>query len=456
MFFEGIRSERQLIETASLNLAHRWYLGYALDEELPDHSSLTRIRQRLGVDVFQRFFEQIVDLCQEAGLVWGRELYFDATKVEANAGSRRSSPASTTKPQPTWPTVRGRTVPGRVHRTPIPSLASQGSCRCRSTRAVPPPAIHRGGCWRSGGSTRSALPRRLPAHQRLPGQPHRSRCLPDVGLGRDPPRLPRPLRRRRREAPHHPGRPGDAGRRHGEPGHAGPAVAGLLPAEDLAAPGDRRCQVRHHREHRGHRGRRHPRLLSPDRLRAPDRLLRPGRVHLRSRARRVPLPAGASPAPLFDEAHRGRGGLPWRGAICNACPVKAKCTTSDHGRKVQRSFYIDYLEKVRGYHATEAYKKAIRKRQVWVEPLFAEAKEWHGLRRLRLRGLHERQHPGAADRGRTEPEALAGRNRVGAASCPLWEPPGPSGGARAALGRLRVITDLTGDLGTRSWIWSSQ
>src|SRR4051794_418165 len=48
MFFEGIRSERQLIETASLNLAHRWYLSYALDEDLPDHSSLTRIRQRLG------------------------------------------------------------------------------------------------------------------------------------------------------------------------------------------------------------------------------------------------------------------------------------------------------------------------------------------------------------------------------------------------------------------------
>ena len=86
MFFEGIRSERKLIETANLNLAHRWYLGYPLDEDLPDHSSLTRIRQRLGVDIFQRFFEKVVDLCQEAGLVWGRELYFDATKVEANAG----------------------------------------------------------------------------------------------------------------------------------------------------------------------------------------------------------------------------------------------------------------------------------------------------------------------------------------------------------------------------------
>jgi transposase len=86
LFFEGIRSERQFIATASLNLAHRWYLGYALDEDLPDHSSLTRIRQRLGIDIFQRFFEKIVDLCQEAGLVWGRELYFDAKKVEANAG----------------------------------------------------------------------------------------------------------------------------------------------------------------------------------------------------------------------------------------------------------------------------------------------------------------------------------------------------------------------------------
>jgi hypothetical protein len=86
MFFEGLRSERKLIETASLNLAHRWYLGYALDEELPDHSSLTRIRQRLAIDIFQRFFDKMVDLCQDAGLVWGHELYFDATKVEANAG----------------------------------------------------------------------------------------------------------------------------------------------------------------------------------------------------------------------------------------------------------------------------------------------------------------------------------------------------------------------------------
>ena len=48
-----------------------------------------------------------------------------------------------------------------------------------------------------------------------------------------------------------------------------------------------------------------------------------------------------------------------------------------------------YLDRVRGYHVTEPYAKAMRKRKVWVEPLFAEAKDWHGLRRFRLRGLEK-------------------------------------------------------------------
>src|SRR5260370_22167723 len=79
------RSERQLMRHAEDRLSVRWYVGYNLDEPLPDHSSLTRIRTRYGVEVFLRFFEQIVEQCQQAGLVWGKELYIDATKVEANA-----------------------------------------------------------------------------------------------------------------------------------------------------------------------------------------------------------------------------------------------------------------------------------------------------------------------------------------------------------------------------------
>jgi hypothetical protein len=58
---------------------------YDLNEPLPDHSSLTRIRSRYGLAVFRRFFEAIVEQCCQAKLVWGRELYVDATKVNANA-----------------------------------------------------------------------------------------------------------------------------------------------------------------------------------------------------------------------------------------------------------------------------------------------------------------------------------------------------------------------------------
>src|SRR5512142_624847 len=79
MFFEGIRSERQLMRHAADRLSVRWYLGYDLNEPLPDHSSLTRIRERYGVDIFRRFFEAIVEQCQQAGLGWGRELYLDGT-----------------------------------------------------------------------------------------------------------------------------------------------------------------------------------------------------------------------------------------------------------------------------------------------------------------------------------------------------------------------------------------
>ncbi len=70
-------------------------------------------------------------------------------------------------------------------------------------------------------------------------------------------------------------------------------------------------------------------------------------------------------------------------------PVRSKHSVPevDHGRLVHRSFHANYLERVKNYHQTPAYQKAMRKRKVWVEPLFAEAKDCHGLRRFRLRLL---------------------------------------------------------------------
>ena len=65
---------------------------------------------------------------------------------------------------------------------------------------------------------------------------------------------------------------------------------------------------------------------------------------------------------------------------CNACPLQAQCSTSVRGRTLKCGFAETYPEKVQAHHAAEADKRATCTRQVWVEPLFAEAMDWHGLR----------------------------------------------------------------------------
>ncbi len=82
----GIRSERQLCEQVRDNLAYRWFCHLPLDEGVPDHSSLTRIRDRLGEEVFETVFCAIVALCQKKGLVNEEcRVMTDATLIPANA-----------------------------------------------------------------------------------------------------------------------------------------------------------------------------------------------------------------------------------------------------------------------------------------------------------------------------------------------------------------------------------
>ncbi len=110
LFFEGLRSERQLMRVVAVRLSLRWYLGYDLTEVLPDHSSLTRIRERYGVVVFRRFFEAVVEQCIAANLVWGKELYIDSCRgqcvdrLTATTVCRRSAPC---------PALRGEEQRGR-------------------------------------------------------------------------------------------------------------------------------------------------------------------------------------------------------------------------------------------------------------------------------------------------------------------------------------------------------
>lgn len=83
-YFQGIVHDRKLMREAQVNLAIRWFAGFRLDETLPDHSSLTKIRQRWGADKFKKIFQNIVKMCIDAGLVNCETVHIDSTLIRAD------------------------------------------------------------------------------------------------------------------------------------------------------------------------------------------------------------------------------------------------------------------------------------------------------------------------------------------------------------------------------------
>jgi transposase len=84
-YLYGITSERRLVQEIDLHLDYRWFVGYDLDEAIPDHSVLSKARKRFGPTVSQAFFTEVVRQCDRAGLIRGDKVYVDSTLVAANA-----------------------------------------------------------------------------------------------------------------------------------------------------------------------------------------------------------------------------------------------------------------------------------------------------------------------------------------------------------------------------------
>lgn len=83
-FLVGIAHDRKLMREAAVNLAIRWFCGFGLTERLPDHSSLTRIRQRWGEERFRRIFERTVEACVSAKIAKGEVVHIDASLIRAD------------------------------------------------------------------------------------------------------------------------------------------------------------------------------------------------------------------------------------------------------------------------------------------------------------------------------------------------------------------------------------
>jgi transposase len=385
LFFEGLRSERELVRVAGDRLSVRWYLGYDLDEELPDHSSLTRIRKRYGLAVFRRFFEAIVEQCREAGLVWGKELYFDATQVKANASLDSIAPRFAVEAH-LGELFTDEESAGESGRQPI-------------ELPVPITEAEREQLAQANEDRHDWLARDGAPDRTIIRDGYRRRSDFEASTT-DPDAALMALKKGGLHFGYHDHYAVDGGKAR-------------IILEVLVTPADvmenqpfldmlwRVCfrwQIR------------------PDQITGDTTYgtvenivdVEDQKIHAY-----VPLPDfdqrtsfyGASRFtydPERDEyrcpegqvlrrrkAKYTEGVVVYRAeaATCNACPVKAACTESNQGRQVHRSLNVEYLDRVRAYHQTAAYEKAMAKRKVWVEPLFGEAKDWHGLRRFRLRGL---------------------------------------------------------------------
>jgi transposase len=394
MFFEDLRSERQLMSVVADRLSLRWYLGYDLHEPLPDHSSLTRIRKRYGLSVFRRFFERIVELCAEAGLVWGEELYFDATKVQANAslGSTRSRSLLEELES------RLNKHLGEVFSEQIPFI--QDAHATGITAVVGPTA-----------EKRRALAQKNARQHRWVAQAGRQqrevvrwgyRRIADLRVSTTEPDAS-PMQAKNNGT----SRMGYQTHYVVDGGKARvildvlvtPAeVTENLPMLDLLFRSRFRWRLQ-------------PRSVTGDA--AYGTVENVVAVEKAAIHAYMALPKHDERGPFFGKNEfvydaerdlyicpRGetlhRKGYDYKErsiryaakpSACNPCPLKTRCTKGKKGRWLRRSFDEEYLQRVRGYSDTEPYRKALRKRLVWVEPLFGEAKDWHGSRRFRLRTL---------------------------------------------------------------------
>ena len=87
-YFEGIDSERGIAWRVADSLGLRKFLGISLDEQTPDHSTISRTRRLMDVETHRKVFFWILEVLRDRGLVKGKTVGIDATTLEANAAMR--------------------------------------------------------------------------------------------------------------------------------------------------------------------------------------------------------------------------------------------------------------------------------------------------------------------------------------------------------------------------------
>ncbi len=394
MFFEDIRSERLLMRQVEDRLSVRWYVGYDLDESLPDHSTLSKIRTRYGLSVFRRFFEAIVEQCQKAKLIWGKDLYFDATKVEANASMESVKP-------------RFAVEAHLAHVFAEESEQEPSQTRQETALEEPAPPLLPTALSETQREQLAATNAERHDWIEEEGRPNREethgsyRRVADYRVSTtDPDATIMPIKGHGLHLGYHTHYVVDGGKKR--------IILNVLvtpsevmenqPMLDLLWRTQFRWKLRPHQVtgDTTYGTLDIIQAVEDAHIRAYMPLAEPGERNsllgidqfLYDAEKDIYTCPQGKELTYYYTRHATNVQVYRADAnTCNQCPLKSQCTTSSQGRLIHRNLREQYSERVRAYHQTAAYEKAMGKRKVWVEPLFAEAKQWHGMRRFRLRQL---------------------------------------------------------------------
>lgn len=356
LFLDNVKSERELMRMLPERLDYLWFLGFGLDDEIPDHSVLSKARARWGQPVFESLFVRTVRQCVESGLVDGGKIHLDGSLVNAHASRDKvvySSPELIAALKAAYQ-VEERKLEGHQG-APLYQPINASLC---STTDPDAPCV-RNGKLGAAGDTRP----RYKQHRAVD-----DRCGVVTATVTTPGDIAEPAQTVPLIEQH----------RHNTGCSVGTAV------------GDQQYgTIDTHRTLQQQGIRTHLKTTPgrpPPRDRFPQEAFRYDPL-----ADRFTCPAGQELYPRGYDAKRQHTEYVTRKGVCAACPLRAQCTTSKYSRAVHRYREHELVLQARAQATSPAAWRDYRRRRHLMEGSFAQSANCHGGKRARWRRLWRQQ-----------------------------------------------------------------
>lgn len=355
-YLYGVRSERQLVREIQVNVAYRWFIGYGLTDKIPDASTFSQNRRRRFTEstVYQEIFDEIVLQAMRRKWINGRILYTDSTHLKASANKHKfkkkhveastrtylaelEAAIETDRKEHGKQPLKAKDQPSEVKEIKQSTTDPDSGYMVREGK---PKGFfyldHRTTCGRHNlitdtHITPASVHDSIPYLKRLDHQRQRFGFETEaVGL---------------------------------DAGYMSAAI----------------CKGLEERAIYGVIGYRRPNHIK-------GRL--PKRAYLYDRSNDVYRCPGGQELTYRTTNRDGYREYRSEPALCRACPYLGQCTSNArHVKTVTRHVWEGYKEKVDSHRLTAAGKALYKRRKETIERSFADAKQLHGQRYIRMRGL---------------------------------------------------------------------